>query len=87
LNSIKELSKKIQIYLEILYAITIYLNFFISFIYIESKRLDKTKEIINIVKKSNKFFNEEINKLIKSDLNKANELLLNLKSSTFNSFK
>ena len=87
MNSIKELSKKIQIYLEILYAITIYLNFFISFIYIESKRLDKTKEIINIVKKSNKFFNEEINKLIKSDLNKANELLLNLKSSTFNSFK
>ncbi len=63
------------------------INFFISFIYIESKRLDKTKEIINIVKKSNKFFNEEINKLIKSDLNKANELLLNLKSSTFNSFK
>ena len=87
MNSIKELSKKIQIYLEILYAITIYLNFFISFIYIESKRLDKTKEIINIVKKSNKFFNEKINKLIKSDLNKANELLLNLKSSTFNSFK
>jgi cytoplasmic iron level regulating protein YaaA (DUF328/UPF0246 family) len=63
------------------------INFFISFIYIESKRLDKTKEIINIVKKSNKFFNEKINKLIKSDLNKANELLLNLKSSTFNSFK
>ena len=63
------------------------INFFISFIYIESKRLDKTKEIINIVKKSNKFFNEEINKLIKTDLNKANELLLNLKSSTFNSFK
>jgi hypothetical protein len=37
---------------------------------------------------SNKKFNEEINKLIKSDLNnKANEILLNLKSSVFTSFK
>ena len=60
--------------------------FFFSFIYTESKRFEKTKEINKIITKLDYFFNEQINNLIKSDLKEANQILRNLKLFTYTRF-
>ena len=87
MNIIKESSIFFNVEIFIFAIIILFLYLF-SFIKIESKKFDKTSKIIRILIQSNKKFNEEINKLIKSDLNnKANEILLNLKSFVFTIFK